>query len=233
MSTKVTVRALAYGGKFIGGAVGFGHVEIFNPGQANPLAHGWTDAGLIKGTDGSGVTADIMQQPYIWGQPINDDQATAFHADIDLTEPTVLSFVVTSKANPDIKAYCYRQFIPGVPLTGDMAVVVVLAGLLVDLTSPTTIDLASGIPPSIAASVRMMCGCKIDNDFWPVKNFVIQATVTGGAQTQVVPLTYTGNPSFFAAPFPFLERGEYSVTITAKEYNGNIGITKPQTVTVR
>jgi hypothetical protein len=231
-TTTITVRALAYGGKFIGQPVGFANVEIFKVGLSESVAKGKTDQGLIPGTDGSGVTEKIMAQSYLWGQPISADEATYFTAEIALTEPAVLRFLVTSNANPAIQVDCYRQAIPNVPLTGDSAVVVVLAGLLTEVISPPFIKLTSGIPANITATVRMMCGCKIDNNFWPVKNFNVQATVTGPGQAKTVDLTYTGVPSEFTAPFPFSTPGTYKVIVTAKEYNGNLGITTPQTVTV-
>jgi hypothetical protein len=232
----ITVRALAYGGKFIGQPVGFASVEIIKDGEPAPVAKGKTDQGLLPNTDGSGVTEKIMAQPYLWGQPISADQATYFTAEIPLDEPSVLLLSVASNANPDIKAYCYRQAIPNVPLTGDKEVVVVLPGLLTEITSPPAIRLTAGIPAHITATVRMMCGCKIDDHFWPVKNFSVQATVTGpgpiNAQSKTVDLTYTGILSEFTAPFPFSIPGTYTVIVTAKEYNGNLGITKPQAVIV-
>jgi hypothetical protein len=228
-TTTVTVRALAYGGKFIGQPVGFTNVEIFKVGEPQPVAKGKTDQGLLPNTDGSGVTEKIMGQPYLWGQPIAADKATYFTAEIPLTEPAILLIRIISNANPGIQEYTYRQAIPNVPLTGDRAVVVVVAGLLVELIPPVVIKPGS----NIAATVRMMCGCKIDNHFWPVKNFNVQATVTGpGQQTKTVDMTYTGVPSEFTAPFPFLVPGTYTVVVSAKEYNGNLGITKPQTVVV-
>ena len=48
-----------------------------------------------------------------------------------------------------------------------------------------------------------------------------------------VDLTYTGVPSQFTAPFPFLTPGVYTVDVTAKEYNGNLGVARQQTVTVK
>src|SRR5437016_3761771 len=118
-TTKISVRALALGGKFIGQHVGFAMIEIYGPENPDePLASGLADQGLVENTDGSGVTALIMSQPYPWGYPIRSDQATQFAAEIPLTEPTVLIFVATSIADSRISSSCQRLILPNVPLTG-------------------------------------------------------------------------------------------------------------------
>jgi len=180
-TTKISVRALALGGKFIGQHVGFAQIDIYGPENPNePLASGLANQGLIENTDGSGVTALIMDQPYPWGYPIRADQATEFAVEIPLTEPTVLNFVATSIADPRISASCQRQVLPNVPLTGAMAVVMVIPGLLTALTGPAAgTPIVEGTPTTITAQVRMMCGCMIDNLFWPAANFNVQAIISG------------------------------------------------------
>jgi len=65
--TKISVRALAFGGKFVGQHVGFATIDIYGPEDSGtPLESGLTDQGLVENTDGSGVTALIMSQPYPW-----------------------------------------------------------------------------------------------------------------------------------------------------------------------
>src|SRR2546423_2123121 len=136
-TTKISVRALAFGGKFIGQHVGFAKIDIYgDENPEKPLASGLTKQGLVANTDGSGVTALIMSQPYPWGYPIRADQATEFTAEIPLVEPTVLTFVATSVQDSRISASCHRLVIPDVPLTGAMAVVLVIPGLLTELTEP-------------------------------------------------------------------------------------------------
>src|SRR6185295_7843175 len=159
-TTKISVRALALGGKFVGQHVGFANIDIYGPENPDvPLASGLTDQGLLENTDGSGVTAFIMSQPYPWGYPVRADQATEFTAEIPLAEPTVLTFVATSVADPRISASCDRLVLPAVPLTGAMAVVMVIPGLLTELTAPATAaSIIAGTPTTITAQVRMMCG---------------------------------------------------------------------------
>lgn len=229
-TTPLSVRALAFGGKFIGQAVGFAKIEIFGP-HGEWLAGGLADQGAVGGGDGSGVTALIMGQPYPWGYPVCADQAVEFRTELALAEPTVLTFVATSQQDPRISVACKRLVIPQLPLTGAMAVVIVVPGLLVNFIGPAAAS--AGADALITAQVRMMCGCKIENLFWPVANFTVQATITSptGA-VDTVALNYNGTPSQFAAPYTFASAGDYSIRVSAFEMNGNCGAAAPVVVTV-
>jgi hypothetical protein len=221
-NTPITVHALALGGKFIGQAVKYAKVEI--SGAKGVLAHGLADHGLIPGTDGSGITALIMGQPYPWGYPVRTEQAVGFSATLPLSAPEVLSFTVTSKANPRIATSVSRLVIPGVPLTGAAAVVVVLQGLLAELTAPiASTPITACVATPITATIRMMCGCHIDNLFWPAANFTVTAVISGNGKTKSVPLSYSGTPSLFSADFTFPAVGSYEIAIQAAEINGNLG----------
>lgn len=231
-TTTISVRALAYGGKFVGQHVGFARIDIYGPDDAaKPLASGLTDQGLVANTDGSGVTPLIMDQPYPWGYPVRADEATEFTAEIALSEPTVLTFVATSIADPRISTSCSRLVIPNLPLTGAMAVVMVIPGLLTKVTEPNaTAAIVAGTPTTITAQVRMMCGCLIDNLFWPAANFNVQAIISG--VDQPLTLSYAGVPSMFSAPYTFPAAGEYNIKIVATEFNGNLGVSVPVVVKV-
>ena len=234
-TTKISVRALALGGKFIGQHVGFARIDIYGPERPDtPLASGLTNQGLVANTDGSGVVALIMGQPYPWGYPVRADQATEFTAEIPLAEPTVLTFVATSVQDSRISASCDRLIIPNVPLTGAMAVVMVLPGLLTELTEPSAgAGIIEGTSTTITAQVRMMCGCLIDNLFWPAANFNVQAIISQAGKATTLPLVYTGTPSFFSAAYTFPSHGDYEIRILATEMNGNSGSTEPVIVNVK
>ncbi|MBC8032457.1 MAG: hypothetical protein H7Z16_20405 [Pyrinomonadaceae bacterium] len=232
-TTQISVRVLALGGKFIGQHVGFAQVDVYGTDPDTPLASGLANQGLVENTDGSGVTALIMGQPYPWGYPVRADEATAFTFEVPLTEPTVLTFVATSVADTRISASCDRLVLPNVPLTGAMAVVLVLQGLLTALTEPATGgSIVAGTSTTITAQVRMMCGCLIDNLFWPAGNFNVQATISNGAEVQTLTMSYTGVPSMFSTSYIFPNPGNYEVSIVATEMNGNLGSTAPVTVEV-
>lgn len=234
-TTKISVRALALGGKFIGQHVGFALIDIYGPEQTDkPLASGLTNQGLVENTDGSGVTALIMGQPYPWGYPVNGDQATQFTAEIPLAEPTILTFVATSAADPRISVSCNRLIMPNVPLTGAMAVVMIVPGLLAALTEPAAgVSVVVGTSTTITAQVRMMCGCMIDNLFWPADNFSVQAIISKGGEAKTLTLSYAGVPSLFSASYTFPDPGDYEIRIVAIEMNGNLGSSDPVIVKVK
>ena len=234
-TTKISVRALALGGKFIGQHVGFARIDIYGSEDPDtPLASGLTDQGLVANTDGSGVVALIMGQPYPWGYPVCADQATEFTVEIPLAEPTVLTFVATSVQDPRISASCNRLIVPNVPLTGAMAVVMVIPGLLTELTEPSAgAGIIEGTSTTITAQVRMMCGCLIDNLFWPAANFNVQAVISQAGNATTLPLVYSGTPSFFSAAYTFTSEGDYEIGILATEMNGNLGSTAPVIVNVK
>jgi len=232
--TRISVRALALGGKFIGQHVGFARIDIYGPKRPDqPLASGLADQGLLANTDGSGVTALIMGQPYPWGYPVRADQATEFTVEIPLAEPTVLTFVATSVADARISASCNRLVLPHVPLTGAMAVVMVIPGLLTGLTEPAAgVPITKGRPTTVTAQVRMMCGCLIDNLFWPAGDFNVRAIISHAGAAQTLSLSFTGSPSLFSATYTFPTDGDYEIRIVATEMNGNSGSTVPVTFRV-
>lgn len=233
--TRISVRALALGGKFIGQHVGFARIDIYGPKHPDkPLASGLTNQGLVRNTDGSGVVALIMGQPYPWGYPVRADQATEFTTEIPLAEPTVLKFVATSVEDPRISVSCHRLIIPNVPLTGAMAVVMVIPGLLTGLTEPAAgASIIAGTSTTITAQVRMMCGCMIDNLFWPAADFNVQAVISHAGKAQTLNLSYTGKPSFFSTAYTFPGPGDYEIRIVATEMNGNLGSTAAVIVKVK
>jgi len=232
-TTSISVRVLAFGGKFIGSHVGFAKVDIYGADPTTPLASGLTNEGLVANTDGSGVTALIMDQPYPWGFPVRADQATNFTAQISLTEPTVLTFVATSVADPRITATFTRLVMPNLPLIEAMEVVLVLPGLLTGLTVPAAgASIVAGTSTTLTAQVRMMCGCMIDNLFWPAGNFNVQALISGVGEPQTLSMVYSGSPSFFSVPYTFPSAGSYQISIVATEINGNVGATAPASFTV-
>jgi hypothetical protein len=222
--TQISVLVLAYGGKFVGSHVGFANVDITDA-QGNTLASGLSNQGLVAGTDGSGVLALIMGQPYPWGYPVRNDEAVQFAASVMLAEPTVLTFTATSVADPRVSVSVSRTVLPSVGLTGAMSVVLVLQGLLADLSEPAAgASVQSGVAIPLTAQVRMMCGCLIENLFWPAANFTVLAEVIdSNGNVTPVPLSYSGNPSYFTGDYTFPAAGDYSISVTAIEMNGNCG----------
>jgi hypothetical protein len=221
--TEIVVRALAFGGKFIGSHVGFARIEIFDGSQL--LASGLTDTGVVSGNDGSGDLQQIMGVPYKWGTPIGFTDASYFTANVTIAKPTVLTFVATSQQDERIRTE-YRQLVlPNVPLTGNRAVVLVLQGLLVAIAEPgLCTQVQAGQPAALMAQVRMMCGCLIENVYWPADNFQVFAVINGnGLVDHPITLTYNNNPSYFGGRHTFTAIGDYTIHMIAYETNGNSG----------
>ena len=78
-----------------------------------------------------------------------------------------------------------------------------------------------------------MCGCLIDNLFWPAADFNVQAIIRNGGKTQALTLSYTGAPSLFSMSYAFPSSGDYEIRIVATELNGNSGSTAPVIVKVK
>lgn len=239
--TNITVRVLALGGKFIGSHVGYATVTV--SGVVADPQKGSTDQGTVpSGQDGSGVVSFIMGQPYPWGYPVRADEATEFNTTISITEPTLVTFTANSNeteaaggAAVQNTASCSLMVTPGVDLTGASAVVLVLQGLLTNLDEPNSgTSVSPNKPMPISAQVRMMCGCLIDNLYWPAANFNIQAIITDSNNNSSPPVTlsYAGQPSYFSGSYTFTTPGRYSIVIYATEMNGNAGWTTPYFVNV-
>lgn len=124
--------------------------------------------------------------------------------------------------------------VPGVPLIDDRAVVVVLHGLLTGLLVPAAgTQFNVGQTVDITAQVRMMCGCKIENHYWPDANFNVQALIAQSGRTTPLTLQYNGTPSEFSGQYKFTSPGPYTIGILATQTDGNLGSTPGKLVIVR
>jgi hypothetical protein len=222
--THVTVRALALGGKFIGQGVGYAQVTICETASGKVLAKGLTGEGTPRFSDGSGITAFIMAEPYPWGSPVRADDTTSFTTGLSLAAPTLVTITVQAPASSHhasqaVTVSAERWILPGWDLTGQCAVVLVVPGLLVAWNGLS----GTGSDATISASVHMMCGCAIDDLFWPGANFEVVAIVTakGEGEQLLIPLKWTSSSTFSAAA---PASGTYTVQVFAIEaLNGNTG----------
>lgn len=203
-STTITVYALAWGGKFIGtGQDGLALLTVTD--AAGNVVAGQSRKPINEGGtgDGSGVTSDIMNT-YFWGTPVNHTEAFSYTFSFSPGKPMQLTFTVEVYHNDQLMATASNQQVvwPGLTLAGATSVVVWVPGLLTNVVATQTpLQFYSGEPNLISVNVYMMCGCKIDNDYWPGNNFDVQAVVSdsSGALIQSIPLkwaslaTFTGN----------------------------------------
>jgi hypothetical protein len=224
---NVTVRCLAYGGKFIGKGMNFAQVVITEAATGTKLASGTANQynTNISG-DGSGILRDIMTQPYLWGTPINPETAAAFTAPIKVTKAMqiiISASVIAADGNTLGSVSLLRWVFPGVDMIGKKAIQAVIEGLVASLVSGK--PLPAGTPQPVTAYVTMMCGCKIDNVNWPGDDFDVEATLTLKAVSQTVPLIYVTTPgteSTFTGTWTPQTSGNYTVNITVvQRSNGN------------
>lgn len=228
---NVTVRCIAYGGKFIGKGMNFALVSITNYSTGQILASGKADQYNtdISG-DGSGILRDIMTQPYLWGTPINPETAASFTASIPVTTATqLLISAVVNDANGNAlgQVSFLRWVFPGVDMTGKRAFQAVIQGLAAKLLPAQPGKVAS--PISVSAYVTMMCGCKIDNVNWAGDDFDVEAYITLNGHTSTVPMIFQTTPpgteSTFSALWTPQSTGTYTVNVTVvQRSNGNTAV---------
>jgi hypothetical protein len=226
--TQVLVRVQAKGGKFLGPDAGFSQVTVRDAGSGKVLAQGIADgeSGQLSGAFTPGATRQNIVTP-MWGTDnvlwlsATPGQATAgLTAALELDAPTLveLSAAALTDGQPNGHTVSQTMWIePGVDLTTEPGVVLVMPGLLVkDVAAVAT----PGEPSvSVTAWVSMMCGCKIDPTLpWVPTGFAVTATVTDatGKAVAQMPLTCQGM-SIFATqkPLALPGPGTYTVSVTA------------------
>ena len=236
--TTVEVRVIAAGGKFLGNDAGGAEVTLRDALTGELLKHG-----RVRG--GSGDVTAIMETARTWGTPIPvDDDAACFPATLDLVEPRLVEFSACGPLGSLAAARRVtesRWLAPGDDLTGELGVVLVIPGLLVQILSPAThqaLSDAQGV--RIEANVAMMCGCPITGDAsppssppggpWPASEFDVRALIyelTDEATVlqATVPLAYAGTPSRFSGSWEMTSPGFYQAVVVARQTTGpNTGV---------
>lgn len=236
-TTEITVYAIAWGGKFIGqGQSGIARLTVTDP-TGNIVAE-VNKAPITQGgaADGSGVTQNIMTF-HPWGFPINTTGAFSYTFSFQPAQPTQLTFTVEVHHYSELKATASVQQVvwPGLSLTGSASVVVVVPGLLTNITTPNP-------PPvftvneqgEVGANVYMMCGCQIDNNNWPGGNFNVQIVATyPDGTTDSINCTWQSN-SLFTGTWTPSQAGKVTLqSFVVETVNGNTAYSAPVTITVQ
>jgi hypothetical protein len=228
--TTVEVRAIAAGGKFLGNDIGGAEITVHDAMTGERVA-----SGRVRG--GSGVTSEIMNQPRDWGVPVPVDQSSVLSFTMDLVQPRLLdisAYGPLGSLQSARRATVQQWVAPGMELTGEQGVQVVIAGQLVEIVEPPThTQLAAPGPVALRANVAMMCGCPLTSPdggqpaVWPQGGFTVTALVYVLADEnpprlqQVVPLAYAGAPSRFQAEWTMPEAGFYEIVVVARQ-NGTL-----------
>lgn len=212
--TPLTIRVLSLGGKFIGSGMGGARIVVRDSATQQILAQGVT-------TGGTGDTKRIMA-----GGPRNaqvaEASAAAFHAVLDLTEPTLVeveAYGPQAQLQSAVAARSQRWVLPGHGVAAGDGWVIELAGLVVDVVDPPAhLRTAAGDHQiTIRANVALLCGCPIEpGGLWDATRFDVTAHIKReGNEETTQPLTYGGKTGVFAASVEAAKPGTYTVTVTA------------------
>ena len=232
MST-IKVYAIAWGGKFIGqGQDGVAYLTVTDP-EGNIVA-GVVNAPINQGTvtgDGSGDTDKIMKS-VPWGTPVDKTNAYSYTFSFNPDTPVQLTFTVDVYHNGILMATASQQQMiwPGIVLMGPTSVVVVVPGLLTNVVEPESpLFFYNQQPGALSVNVYMMCGCEIDNEFWPGKNFKVRAVITNeeGQQVASIPLTWSSAATFSGTWTPRALGPHTIQSFVVETTNGNTGCSAP------
>jgi hypothetical protein len=244
IKTKIIVRVIAKGGKFLGDDISGSLITIHHAGTKELLASGQT-----KG--GSGDIWELMIQPRPRTVPIPVDGASVFEATISTTDYSPVPLLITATGpgaglQSASTVSATQWMVPGLKVNSTDEPVVFtceleLPGLLVQIMEPPThLNIGGALPQTIplTANVAMMCGCPIDNGTdtdgthtfpnpWQVDDFNVGCTITceGKPAEQVQMIFDIANaPGRYTGQWQMKTPGFYTCHIYAYQLStGNTG----------
>jgi hypothetical protein len=239
--TKVTVRVIARGGKFLGDDIGGAQITIRDVLYGDLLASGRTRGGSGPPTI---MTACLKRtQPIPTQNPGND--ACRFDADLALDEPRQIEISAfgplaapgsANRVSATTWIYPGHDLSPG-PGVREDGFLIEIPGLLVQVLQPPAHYLPTSPNPNqaipIRANVTMMCGCPISpgSDMWPVTDFEVTADISWNGVDREISLAYDANAEG-GAPSQFVSQGWipgslgiFEITVFAYQRStGNTGV---------
>jgi hypothetical protein len=225
--TRVDVRVISKGAKFIGTSMGGAEITINDADTGQLLAVG-------KTTGSTGDTRKIMQQRLHHHASVATEDAAVFQATLALDEPRRIRVTARgplAQRQATATAAVTHWVVPGKHITGGDALRLELPGFVVDILHPPAHQQLSQPTETIElnANVTMMCGCPIEPDgLWDANQFEVAAIIKrNGKRVDEVPLQYAGATSQFTAKLKASEPGVYEITVYAYDpANGNTGVDK-------
>lgn len=223
--TRVDVRVISKGAKFIGTSMGGAEILIEDAETGQLLARGKT-----AGTTGD--TEKIMVRSAKHHAPVSTADAAVFRAKLKLDEPRKIKVTARGPlAQPQATGTvtATQWIVPGKHVTGGDALTLEMPGLVVDVLDPPAHRKFSqpvDVVP-LKVNVTMMCGCPIEPDgLWDANRLEVKAIVKrDGKKISEVPFQYAGTTSQFAAKLKAPQPGTYEITVYAHEPdNGNTGV---------
>jgi hypothetical protein len=229
--TRIDVRVIAKGGKYLGDDIGGALVTIEDVRTGELLKHGPT-------AGGSGPEK-LMSVRVTQSEVLPVEGASLFTASLDLDEPRLIRVTAYGPlaAQQSANTASLTQWVcPG----KDVGFLLEIPGLVVQILNPPTHFLPE-TPPAhleIRANVTMMCGCPIGRQPWDPSLFEVSATVKGGdAYSFTLPLRFDadapyGAPSQFRGMWTIPQNASgqpqiYAITVCAfQPLTGNTGADK-------
>jgi hypothetical protein len=229
--TRIDVRVISKGAKFVGTSMGGATVTIRDAATGEIMAKGRT-------AGSTGDTGRIMKEKLHHHDPISTPDAAVFHAELDLTEPVRIEVTAEGpRTQPQAmnRASVTQWFVPGKHVTGGDGLLLELPGLVVDVLDPPAHVKLVGVPQTIRlrANVTMMCGCPIEaGGHWDPAAFEVVALLARNSKPAGhVPLRYAGSTSQFDGSLELREPGAWEITVYAYDRaNGNTGLDRTAVV---
>ena len=228
--TKVTVRAQARGGMFLGQDSSNGaYITLKERATGKVLASGFTnigDSGTRMPSYQPTSSTSVIVTP---GQPDTIHWVTAsestvkFDADFPMNESTLIEFIATVPLQPSQgeQQVSMTQWIsPDHNPSVGPGLVMVIPGLWVRPEVAVVDNKAK-----IRAKVTMMCGCEINyNSPWIPSDFQVEALISNGNSKKTIPLVFI-DKSQFEAEEVIDEKGDYKLEIIGYQKSmGNTGV---------
>ncbi|MCB0358181.1 MAG: hypothetical protein KDD44_01045 [Bdellovibrionales bacterium] len=223
--TRVDVRVLSKGAKFIGTSMGGVEVTIVDATTGELLSRG-----ITKGSTGD--TQKIMKLAQPHHAPVSTEDAAVFRAEVDIEEPRLLKVTARGplaqrQSMGEVSAT--QWVVPGKDITGGDGLLLEMPGFVVDVLNPPAHQKLGAAPVTVElkANVSMMCGCPIEpGGLWDADKLEVRGIVKrDGKQVGELNLAYAGSTSQFTAPLKLEKRGAYEITVYAYDpTNGNTGV---------
>lgn len=210
--TRIDVRVIARGAKFLGGYTTPVRVTLTDADTGETLARGVT----------SGTTGDT-QRIMTGGKDNGGKRASAdsavFRTTLDVDRPRRITATVTgplSQAQATTTATITQWVLPGHDVTAGDGWLIELPGLIVDIADPIAYRwIKAGETVPLRVGVTMLCGCAIsENGPWRASDTEVEAIVTtNGGTPRRIPLRFDPGAAIFTADMPAKETGLYEVEV--------------------
>ena len=234
--TRVAVRVIAKGGKYLGDDIGGSLVTVEDVRTGELLARGATSGG-----SGIKTLTDVRVTRL---EVLTVEDASVFIATLDLEGPRLIRVTAYGPlaAQQSANTVSQTQWVyPGKNVGGETSggLLLEIPGLLVQVLNPPTHFMPATAPTEIEirANVTMMCGCPISpTTAWNPDEFDVTALIEGGENYSAVRGLVFDENARYEAPSQFThcwrppknETGQlqiYEITVSAfQSENGNTGV---------